>query len=108
MGINGKFFNVSGIDDLMWAGNSQDYHVGYHGRGNRARFYINWKTGEGSFWTEEEEEKAVVPDHHGGDSDHHCTDHEDDDSGGLANNNMMSQKPILTLILLAVMSLQLL
>jgi len=105
--INGKFFNVSGIDDLMWAGNSQDYHVGYHGRGNRARFYINWKTGEGSFWTEEEDE-AIVPDHHGGDSDHHSTDHDDDDSGGPANNNMMSQKPILTSILLAVMSLQLL
>jgi len=107
--INGKYFNVSGIDDLMWAGNSQDYHVGYHGRGNRARFYINWKTGEGSFWTEEEEDDAIVPDHHGGDSDHHSTGHEDDDSGGPANNNMMSQKPILmTSILLAVMSLQLL
>jgi len=106
--INGKYFNVSGIDDLMWAGNSQDYHVGYHGRGNRARFYINWKTGEGSFWTEEEDEAIVVADH-GDDSDHHSTDHEDDDSGGPANNNMMSQKPILmTSILLAVMSLQLL
>jgi len=105
--INGKYFNVSGTDDLMWAGNSQDYHVGYHGRGHRARFYINWMTGEGSFWTAEDEDDLIVADH-GGDSDHHSTDHHDgDDSGGPANNNMMSQ-PILTSILLAVMLLQLL
>merc|ERR1711966_125234 len=33
---------VTGGDDVMWGGNSMDYHVGYLGRGNRARFYINW------------------------------------------------------------------
>jgi len=53
--INGKKFSMTGFDDLIWGGNSKDYHVGYHGRGNRARFYINWVTGEGRFWTKEEE-----------------------------------------------------
>ena len=55
--INGRTFNMTGMDDLIWAGNSKNYHVGYHGRGNRARFYINWNTGEGKFWTDEEEEE---------------------------------------------------
>lgn len=57
--INGKKFNMDGIDSMIWAGNSMDYHVGYHGRGNRARFDINWKTGEGKFWKKEEENKKV-------------------------------------------------
>jgi len=94
--INGKFFNVSdgGIDDLMWAGNSNDYHVGYHGRGHRARFYINWMTGEGTLWTKEDEEKL---DDHGGDHG----DHHEDDSGG-QTNNMMSRPPILTSIVAIV------
>jgi len=98
--INGKYFNVSGIDDLMWAGNSQDYHVGYHGRGNRARFYINWMTGEGTSWKEEDEEEEDVEAGHGGDITMMMTVY-----GGPANNNMMSQQPILTSILLAVLSL---
>ena len=54
--INGKKFSMTGFDDLIWAGNSKDYHVGYHGRGNRARFHINWSTGEGKLWTPEEDE----------------------------------------------------
>jgi len=65
--INGKKFNMTGFDDLIWAGNSKDYHVGYHGRGNRARFYINWVTGEGMFWTDEDDEEVDehVHGHHG-------------------------------------------
>lgn len=65
--INGKKFNMTGFDDLIWAGNSKDYHVGYHGRGNRARFYINWVTGEGMFWTDDDDEEVDehVHGHHG-------------------------------------------
>jgi len=56
--INGHVFTVGDDveDDMIWGGNSKDYHVGYHGRGNRARFYINWKTGEGRMWVKPEEE----------------------------------------------------
>jgi len=97
--INGKFFNVSsdngGIDDLMWAGNSNDYHVGYHGRGHRARFYINWMTGEGTLWTKDEEELDDHGGDHGDDSDH------EDDSGG-RTNNMMSRPPILASVMAVV------
>merc|ERR1712025_519591 len=71
--INGKNFNMSGFDDLIWGGNSKDYHVGYHGRGNRARFYINWVTGEGKLWTKEEEEPKEETIH-----DEHDHDVEDD------------------------------
>lgn len=79
--INGKKFNMTGFDDLIWGGNSKDYHVGYHGRGNRARFYINWVTGEGKFWTKEEgltEEDSH--DHH--DHDDHDQSTEDDSAAG--------------------------
>jgi len=55
--INGQKFSMTGMDDMIWGGNSHDYHVGYHGRANRARFYINWMTGEGEFWVKE----VVVP-----------------------------------------------
>jgi hypothetical protein len=74
--INGKKFNMTGFDDLIWAGNSKDYHVGYHGRGNRARFYINWVTGEGNFWTKEEEltEEDSHDDHDHDDHDHDIKD----------------------------------
>lgn len=65
--INGKKFNMTGFDDFIWGGNSKDYHVGYHGRGNRARFYINWVTGDGKLWTDEEEE--LVHDDHDHDTE---------------------------------------
>ena len=81
--IDGKYFNVSGIDEMMWAGNSKDYHVGYHGRGNRARFSINWETGEGTFWTEEEE---LIEIDHGGDEH----DHDHEDSGADETHRMGS------------------
>lgn len=98
--INGKFFNANGIDDLMWAGNSQDYHVGYHGRGHRARFYVNWKTGEGTLWTEEDEDEPIVLDH-GDDHKDDGHEHDDDDSGG-GMNNMQSYQSIVSSILAIV------
>merc|ERR1711935_692112 len=75
--INGKKFSMTGFDDLIWGGNSKDYHVGYHGRGNRARFYINWVTGEGNFWTKEEEltEEDGHDDHDHDIKDDSGTDH---------------------------------
>jgi hypothetical protein len=79
-GINGKKFNMTGYDDLIWGGNSKDYHVGYHGRGNRARFYINWVTGEGKLWTDEEEvvEEEVEEVSHDGEEHSHDHDTESD------------------------------
>jgi len=76
--INGKKFNMSGFDDLIWGGNSKDYHVGYHGRGNRARFYINWVTGEGKLWTKEDVEE-----------DSHEGSHEDHDGESKSAANLL-------------------
>merc|ERR1712192_40116 len=76
--IEEKTFNVTGTDDLIWGGNSKDYHVGYHGRGNRARFIVRWTTGEGWYWTDDDDE----------DEDHEPDDDEnldDEDSGAAAN-----------------------
>mmetsp|Transcript_1610 Transcript_1610/g.2134 ORF Transcript_1610/g.2134 Transcript_1610/m.2134 type:complete len:690 (+) Transcript_1610:62-2131(+) len=49
-GINSQKFNISGSDELLWAANEVDAFAGYHGRENRARFKIDWTTGEASFW----------------------------------------------------------
>jgi len=87
--IDGKSFNVSGVDDMMWGGNSKDYHMGYHGRGNRARFYVNWLTGDAWYWVKPEAEGH--DDGHGHEGSHDEEDEvgeeepmteEDDDSGG--------------------------
>merc|ERR1711862_560889 len=86
--INGHTFNVSGIEDLIWGGNTKDYHVGYHGRGNRARFYVNWKSGEGYFWSEEED-----PEDHedsSGPKEEDPEDHDEDSSGPIAGSFMPS------------------
>jgi hypothetical protein len=44
--IHNVKFNLSGTDELLWAGNTEDYYVGYHGRQNRNRFAIDWPTGK--------------------------------------------------------------
>ena len=44
--INGKGFNFDGVDTLVWAANSQDYFVGFHGRTNRMIFDLDWGKGE--------------------------------------------------------------
>lgn len=41
--INGKAFNIDGTDEMIWAGNSADHFVGYHGPFSRQRFTIDWK-----------------------------------------------------------------
>jgi hypothetical protein len=43
--INGKQFNVNGTDEMIWAGNSNDYFVGYHGPFSRMRFTVDWQSG---------------------------------------------------------------
>merc|ERR1712014_332471 len=75
--IDGHVFTVGDDveDDMIWGGNSKDYHVGYHGRVNRARFYVNWKTGEGRMWVEPEEEDDH--DDHDHKDDEHEHDHDD-------------------------------
>lgn len=86
--INGKYFNVTGVDDVMWGGNSMDYHVGYHGRGNRARFYINWMTGEGVFWEKPDIVAVVVEEKDDGNHSHNKTD-DDDDSGASYSGSLL-------------------
>ena len=49
--INGIPFNLQGKDELLWAANAEDYYAGYHGRENRARFSINWATGEAELFS---------------------------------------------------------
>ena len=49
--IKGQAFNLTGTDDMIWAGNSDDYYVGYHSRNSRARMTINWMTGDVEFFT---------------------------------------------------------
>jgi hypothetical protein len=44
--IHNVKFNLAGTDELLWAGNTEDYYVGYHGRDNRNRFAIDWPTGK--------------------------------------------------------------
>jgi hypothetical protein len=44
--INGKEFNINGTDEMIWAGNSNDYFVGYHGPFSRMRFTVDWKSGD--------------------------------------------------------------
>eukprot|EP00547_Thalassionema_nitzschioides_P017819 CAMPEP_0194234562 /NCGR_PEP_ID=MMETSP0158-20130606/2255_1 /TAXON_ID=33649 /ORGANISM="Thalassionema nitzschioides, Strain L26-B" /LENGTH=685 /DNA_ID=CAMNT_0038967785 /DNA_START=69 /DNA_END=2126 /DNA_ORIENTATION=- len=39
-------FNTSGMNTMLWAANGEDSFAGYHGRGNRAVFDVEWKTGE--------------------------------------------------------------
>ncbi len=51
-GINSIPFNTSGSDVLLWAGNTEDYYAGYHGL-NRARFEVNWATGDAKFVVDE-------------------------------------------------------
>lgn len=46
--INGIAFNVTGTDELIWAGNGVDHFMGYHLR-NRARFTVHWNTGKAYF-----------------------------------------------------------
>lgn len=80
--INGETFNVSGTNEMIWAGNSEDYYVGYHGRGNRARFTLNWMNGTGYFYGADEESE-YGSEHEEGDeghddhSDHDHSDHEE-------------------------------
>lgn len=49
--ISGQMFNLEGADQMIWAGNSNDYYVGYHSRNSRARLTIDWNTGEAEFFT---------------------------------------------------------
>lgn len=47
-GIHDKVFTINGtgMDELIWAANAEDYFVGYHGPVNRGRFAVNWLNGE--------------------------------------------------------------
>lgn len=49
--ISGQTFNLEGTDEMIWAGNSNDYYVGYHSRNSRARLTIDWNAGEVEFFS---------------------------------------------------------
>jgi len=62
--INNIKFNISGTDDMIWAGNKVDSFCGSHGRGqdgrgDRDRFVVEWKTGKAWYPEEVEEEEDV-------------------------------------------------
>ena len=49
--ISGQKFNLEeGSDEIIWAGNSNDYYVGYHSSESRARLTVNWLTGNVDFF----------------------------------------------------------
>jgi len=43
--INGIALNLTGADELLWAGNAVDSYAGYHGPLSRKRFAIAWAEG---------------------------------------------------------------
>lgn len=44
--INGKSFNVTGVDYLIWSANGEDSFAQYHGLDQRNKFYVEWSTGK--------------------------------------------------------------
>lgn len=46
--INGIALNTTGTNQMIWGGNGADHYMGYHGR-DRARFTVEWSTGEAYF-----------------------------------------------------------
>jgi hypothetical protein len=44
--INGKEFNITGTDEMIWGANSHDYFIGYHGPFSRMRFTVDWMSGD--------------------------------------------------------------
>jgi len=63
--INDIPFNLTGTDQMIWAGNGDDYFMGYHGL-NRARFTVEWSTGEAYFGAFNAEENTVTSSSSGG------------------------------------------
>jgi len=51
-GINGEKFDVEGFNTMLWGGNKDDGFVGYHSRGNRGIFTVEWATGNANFGNE--------------------------------------------------------
>lgn len=68
--INGQVFNLSGTDELIWAGNHMDHFMGYHGRKTRARFTLDWTHGVGK-------EEVAIADNGEHDDSHSSTDGDD-------------------------------
>jgi hypothetical protein len=67
--INGQNFTIDGTDDMIWGGNGEDHFVGYHGRGNRARFSIEWSTATVKFFGDEEDNVDETPSTSGDEED---------------------------------------
>lgn len=68
--INGQNFNVDGSDEMMWAGNFEDYFSGYHGRLGRSRFTLDWTTGDVALFGQEEGHDHADHDGHGDEDEH--------------------------------------
>ncbi|KAL7541117.1 hypothetical protein ACHAXR_010646 [Thalassiosira sp. AJA248-18] len=82
--INGKKFNFTGTDEMIWAGNGNDAYMGYHGYGNRKRFTIDWMNGD----------VHNGHDHGSHDHVHSSDDHGSDDGDGVNKMNDGSIKSI--------------
>lgn len=80
-GINSIPFNTTGSDTMLWAANTEDAFAGYH-KLNRARFEVNWATGEGGF--------VVDPD-------------DDDNDVDSSSVNVVVSKTIISLMAIALM-----
>jgi hypothetical protein len=81
--INGKGFNLNGTDDMIWAGNSIDYYVGYHGPFSRLRFTVDWRSGDVTpYSAPEEEEEGHDEEEEGHDEESHG-DHTASTSNGV-------------------------
>lgn len=89
--ISDQYFNVTGTDELIWAANSEDFFAGHHGKTDRAKFTINWVTGEGKIaktpckpWDAAclEKEKAETGGHDSGETDSHGSEYGSDHGSG--------------------------
>lgn len=85
--INGQQFNVDGSDEMIWAGNSEDHFMGYHGHNTRSRFTVDWTTGEMSLGGQKKVATAdVVPTSADDHDEHDGHDHDGHDRADAMND----------------------
>ncbi len=87
--INGKAFNTTGGDEIIWAANGADHFMGYHGR-NRGRYTIEWSTGKVS------QKGSNDSEDHDNHDDNHGHNHSGDSSSRRINLPLFSASLTLT------------
>ena len=86
-GINSIPFNATGSDVLLWAANTEDAYAGYH-KLNRARFEVNWASGDAAFIVDPEDD-----------------DHDHDDDEGHKHDNASAKMFVPTTVFALVAAL---